>query len=425
MNFDPKHPRYGDEILFELDEDSFVADAGGGAGDQGLVMKFEEECWRIKVMGDEGGKAVARSAKTKHSRNPVQAKWHGGIFVSELESWQHDIKFDGPPPGGGDVELPPPQLAEEAPEDPAAAKTNGAAEKNKTPFLDKEFPPNASSLGPSANPFDAADTEACNAYLEKQYLDGSLQNAKWIRAPTLLDPRAPIKLYDSIVPNDIRQGSIGDCYALAAIAAVAEFPDFVKGNLIQESTLSKRGKYTGKFYDFAENKWVEVVVDDFLPCYSRKSRRRGDENYLPLMAKSNGNELWVQILEKMCAKFCGSYSHLGNGGCAILTLMCMTGCRDAFVFRIDDPDPGKVTRFQIDMACLEQKPRVWRGWKGSYNPDDSVFDREVFWTKLKQFDKANFPMCCSFKKATAADEVVAQGEQGEAVVKDGLVRGHA
>ena len=42
---------------------------------------------------------------------------------------------------------------------------------------------------------------------------------------------APPKLFDAIEPVDVCQGALGDCWLLAAVAAVAEFPNFIKSEV--------------------------------------------------------------------------------------------------------------------------------------------------------------------------------------------------
>jgi len=49
---------------------------------------------------------------------------------------------------------------------------------------------------------------------------------------------------------------------------------------------------------------TEVVVDDYFPCYSNSSN--------PIFARPNGNEIWVMILEKACAKVHGSYNNISH-----------------------------------------------------------------------------------------------------------------
>jgi len=47
-----------------------------------------------------------------------------------------------------------------------------------------------------------------------------------------------------------------------------------------------------------EGEWVWVEIDDYIPCH------KGTKD--PKFAQPNGNELWVMLLEKAFAKFCGS-----------------------------------------------------------------------------------------------------------------------
>lgn len=47
-----------------------------------------------------------------------------------------------------------------------------------------------------------------------------------------------------------------------------------------------------------EGEWVWVEIDDYIPC------KQGTKD--PKFAQPHGNELWVMLLEKAFAKFCGS-----------------------------------------------------------------------------------------------------------------------
>ena len=57
------------------------------------------------------------------------------------------------------------------------------------------------------------------------------------------------------------QGALGDCWLLAAIAAVAEFPQFISDELYVTKCLDGadvEGKYVIKLYDAAKSAWEEV-----------------------------------------------------------------------------------------------------------------------------------------------------------------------
>jgi len=45
---------------------------------------------------------------------------------------------------------------------------------------------------------------------------------QWIRATKLSD--CGVVLFDKIEPNDVAQGKIGNCWLMASISALAEFP---------------------------------------------------------------------------------------------------------------------------------------------------------------------------------------------------------
>ena len=80
------------------------------------------------------------------------------------------------------------------------------------PWTDTDFPPERSSLY-DPNIDRDIDTRTFNSF-------------KWKRASEIFNP---IYIFeDGIEPNDINQGQLGDCYFLAALSSLAEFPDRVK-----------------------------------------------------------------------------------------------------------------------------------------------------------------------------------------------------
>eukprot|EP01034_Spumella_vulgaris_P035448 gene35448-43707_t len=103
--------------------------------------------------------------------------------------------------------------------------------------------------------------------------------------------------HNGIDPSDIRQGALGDCWFLCAIAAMTEFPELVE-NLFPVHDVNEAGG----------------------PIYSR----------------CNGNELWVLLLEKAYSKLCGSYEAIKSGW-AYEGMMDLTGAPYKTI-RLDDAD---------------------------------------------------------------------------------------
>ena len=56
----------------------------------------------------------------------------------------------------------------------------------------------------------------------------------WYR-PEVFFKNKPYKVYDEIQPDDIEQGQLGDCYYLAAISAIAEYPERLERLLLTKS----------------------------------------------------------------------------------------------------------------------------------------------------------------------------------------------
>ena len=77
---------------------------------------------------------------------------------------------------------------------------------------------------------------------------------------------------------------------MCALASLAEMPHLVERLFITQR-YNEEGLYRLKICKNGE--WMEVTVDDYFPC----SIEGG-----PLFSRSNGNELWVLLLEKAYAK---------------------------------------------------------------------------------------------------------------------------
>jgi hypothetical protein len=109
-----------------------------------------------------------------------------------------------------------------------------------------------------------------------------------------------ILLFENIDPRDIKQGLLGNCYFLATLSALAEFPDRVR-KLFNNQTSNKYGVYSVNI--FIKGIPTEIIIDDYFPCLNRN----------PHCSKPVGNELWVLLLEKAWAKLFKQYT-IAEGG---------------------------------------------------------------------------------------------------------------
>ena len=74
----------------------------------------------------------------------------------------------------------------------------------------------------------------------------------------------PPKVFDGLIePNDIKQGSLGNCWFMCALASLAERPKLVENNFITKEK-NKEGVYRLRFCK--NGNWEEVTVDDYFPC---------------------------------------------------------------------------------------------------------------------------------------------------------------
>ena len=154
------------------------------------------------------------------------------------------------------------------------------------PWTDAEFPPERKSLYDPKIDTEVDDPRKFN-------------NLTWKRASEIFNPVYIFE--DGVEPNDINQGQLGNCYFLAALSSLAEFPQRVKAMFVTEQ-VNKAGIYMVRF--FLNGQETPVIVDEFLPC---------GQNGKPAFATCRDNELWVSLLEKAWAKLHGTYARTEGG----------------------------------------------------------------------------------------------------------------
>jgi hypothetical protein len=106
-------------------------------------------------------------------------------------------------------------------------------------------------------------------------------------------------------PNDVNEGSLGDCYFIAALSTLASSSNLVKHLFLAANDgINSDMPYLVRF--FCDGEWISVEIDDRIPC--------SPVNGLPLFGSNrNAVQAWVCLLEKAYAKLHGSYAALAGG----------------------------------------------------------------------------------------------------------------
>ena len=166
--------------------------------------------------------------------------------------------------------------------------------------------------------------------------------------------------------SHIRQGAVGNCWFLSALAVVAERNELIR-RIMPHTSTNAGGCYQVNL--FLDGAWEPIVVDSNLPVVIQKrgkaakdERFRGGINLdettvaVPAFCAAPEYQLWAPLVEKAYAKAHGSYQML-SGGFIQEGLQDLTGA------------PTETVLFRA-----------------------SNFDKETFWGRLLSFSSAGFLM---------------------------------
>ena len=118
----------------------------------------------------------------------------------------------------------------------------------------------------------------------------------WSRVEDILNSKNYQVFEDGISPDDIIQGSIGDCYFLSAVGSLCKFSHYIDRLFL---TKERTKEHLYGVFIFLNATWKLVIIDDFLPYTGKKFKKFA-------FSSSGGKELWVALLEKAWAKINGT-----------------------------------------------------------------------------------------------------------------------
>ena len=165
-------------------------------------------------------------------------------------------------------------------------------------YTDDLFPPNENSLigkDSSGNFIDPKEGEAHAKKIDTKVIG-------WMRCSDLFKNQKYLLFENKIEKDDINQGILGDCYFLASVAALTEYPNLIY-QMFKTKTINKEGYFEIIF--FIDGEFQIVIVDDYIPIDKRTKKE--------VYARPNKNEIYVCILEKAWAKLNGGYSNIIKG----------------------------------------------------------------------------------------------------------------
>ena len=171
-----------------------------------------------------------------------------------------------------------------------------------TPFVDTEFPPDKSTLAAIDSKTGIKRTPHF-LHAKKGLSEEEMETMDFKRPKDIFDKQ--YYLYkDEINYDDVKQGSLGNCYLISVLAALSQRPQLIK-NVFKSKVVNPDGFYELYFYE--KNKKKVMYIDDNLVAYKSKFVKEF------MFANPNGEELWVMLIEKAYAKFEGGYSNIIGG----------------------------------------------------------------------------------------------------------------
>ena len=204
---------------------------------------------------------------------------------------------------------------------------------NESHFIDKDFPPTIDSFYPKTVELSAEESKKWDEY-------------EWIHC-TDLDEKTDLTVNSIIDSFKLTQNKIENCYFVGVLISLGTDPERIKRLFSEDTKDSEREKFEVNVYPMGIR--TTMVVDGYFPylqsCQSLAFSRSIDFS------------LWSPILEKIWAKYLGSY------------------------YNIINKNPSIGFSFLSGYPCEVVKI--------------SEVKMEDFWKKLLEVCEKKFPMICS------------------------------
>lgn len=235
------------------------------------------------------------------------------------------------------------------------------------------------------------------------------REARWMRVSDVFVE--PSLFVPPVNPDDIRQGKLGNCWFMSALAVLTLRQEAVFACFVTPE-YSPYGVYAVRF--FKDGSAVQVIIDDYIPVLPKTANTQGREinghqnnnndhspvpvrvptsshvsvSWEPLFAQSrDGREIWCLLLEKAFAKLYHSYQAI-EGGWVDDALVDLTG--------------GLSERLSWQDPLVKQ----------------SLHDGSL-WTRLLNYSGSGFLLGCGSPATDGATD------SEEDATPQGIIQGHA
>mmetsp|Transcript_95964 Transcript_95964/g.248142 ORF Transcript_95964/g.248142 Transcript_95964/m.248142 type:complete len:526 (+) Transcript_95964:60-1637(+) len=230
-----------------------------------------------------------------------------------------------------------------------------------------------------------------------------------------------LKVIGDIHPNDISQGTVGDCWLLSAISAMSEFDGAIKAlfrktDAIHEMPKEHLNRYVVTLYNLStsQNAWqtVDIEIDERLCSTSDGSRLLGCQ-------PSEDAELWACYLEKAIAIHCGGWDELDGGHCTHAWRI-LTGCKEQYTFINDGrgfeclgtKNPNTDKWEPLENSPLKGFQGLWpMNWPevgGGGDLQVKCLENEMF-ERMCAWDDQNYIMAAGTKTKVGSDSSATDG----------------